>query len=271
MTQVSIALGQMSGRIGDVDYNLRQAIEMAEQAKRGGADIICFPELFATGYNLQILEEDVNRLSILHYDSIVRELASASRQLELYIIAPFGIPGEQALFNGALLFDRAGQVAGRYLKTHSFYLEKKHFSNGDALPVFETDFGKIGILICYDIGFPETARELCLQGAEILFMPSSWRIQDERAWLLNVPSRALENLLFTVGVNRSGHEGDLVFCGKSMISNPFGEILMQMNQKEDGPALLCIDLDEVPAAREAVDYLKDRRPSLYKHSCFERD
>lgn len=264
--KVKVALGQITSRISDVEYNVKKAVEFIVQAANKGADIICLPELFATGYNLSILEDKVISLSREHAKFICEEMSKAAKDNNIYVIACFGEVNEtdNKVYNAAVLYDRSGDKLGSFHKTHAFALEKKYFSDGWQYPVFNTSIGKIGILICYDAGFPEAARTLCLKGAEIIFIPAAWRAQDENSWLLNIPSRALENQLFTIGVNRSGYEGELHLFGKSMACNPYGEVIIQMDYDADKVVVCEIDLDEVEKYRCGGGYLEDRKPEIYQ-------
>ena len=119
---------------------------------------------------------------------------------------------------------------------------------------------KISIMICYDAGFPESCRSLALQGAEIVFCPAAWRIQDVDMWDLNLSQRALENLLFVVGVNRFGHEGDLELFGKSKICNPRGRVLKELPMDRESVEVFEIDLMDVECFRIEIPYLRDRKP-----------
>lgn len=264
--KVKVALGQIASRLGDVEYNVKKAGAFIAQASSKGADIICLPELYATGYNMSMLGDKVISLSREYEKFISDEMSKAARDNSIYVISSHGVVNEadNRVYNAAVLFDRSGDKKGSFYKTHSFALEKDYFSEGCEYPVFDTDIGKIGIMICYDAGFPEAARTLCLKGAEMIFIPAAWRIQDENSWLLNIPSRALENQLYTVGVNRSGHEGDLHLFGKSMACNPFGEVIMQMDYDSDEVAVCEIDLDEVERCRSDLGYLADRKPKIYQ-------
>ncbi len=264
--KVRVALGQITSRPGEVEYNVKKAGGFIAQAAAEGADIICLPELFATGYNLDLLGERIVSLSREYGRFISEEMSKAARDNNIYVIAAFGEVNDtdSKVYNSAVLYDRRGDKLGSFNKTHSFALEKNYFTEGRQYPVFDTDIGRIGIMICYDAGFPEAARTLCLKGAEIIFIPAAWRVEDENAWLLNVPSRALENQLYTVGVNRSGHEGCLHLFGKSMACSPFGKVIMQMAYDSDEIAVCEIDLDEIAKCRSGGGYLADRKPELYQ-------
>ncbi|WBL15069.1 nitrilase-related carbon-nitrogen hydrolase [Sutcliffiella sp. NC1] len=264
--KVNIGIIQMESKLGDVEANLRKAEEYIKEAASKHSDIVCLPELFSTGYNLRYLGEKTNELGLKYFHQSVDFLSQVAAKYKLYIIAPIAEKRELegVLYNSALMFDREGQLMGSYAKSHLWALERFYFKEGSHYPVFETDFGKVGIGICYDAGFPEVARSLTLQGADILFFPSAWRIEDEDMWNLNLPQRALENLLFTVGVNAVGSSHDLHLFGKSKICNPRGTILTECEIDEEIVQVTTIDLDDIAKFRTEISYLRDRKPSIYQ-------
>jgi predicted amidohydrolase len=267
--KIKIALVQLESRLKDIEYNVEHAAELIAEAASRGAEIVCLPELFATGYNLSILAGDAITLGNQYYDHIVERMSAAAKKHRLYLIAPFGrrtgIPG--ILANAALLFDPQGQMAGYFDKSHLWALERMYYTEGNRYPVFELQIGgtrvTMGIMICYDAGFPEVCRSLALAGAEIVFCPSAWRIQDMDGWDLNIAQRALENLLFTVGVNRVGMEGDLHLFGKGKICNPRGTVLLELPLDRELVEVFEINLDDVARFRAEIPYLRDRKPHIY--------
>lgn len=239
--KVRVALAQFTAVLGDVAQNLQNGVSLVKEAAAEHADIIVFPELCFTGYQLQMLGERVHSLSDQWNGEIEDTLKNAARDANLNIITGLCENINGTYYNTACLYNRQGERSGCHRKNFAFGAERDFFSNGQDLQVFDTDFGRIGILICYDIGFPETARQLSLAGAEILFFPSAWRIEDERAWELNVASRALENQVYTVGVNHAGQFGDLRLFGRSYACGPTGNVLVQLGY--DKQELQFCDLD----------------------------
>ncbi|MEH7252679.1 nitrilase-related carbon-nitrogen hydrolase [Neobacillus niacini] len=265
MRKVNIGICQFESELGKPEVNFKKAEEFIKEASEKGADIICFPELFVTGYNFGILGDETVTLSKTFYELACEKFSKWAKQYQIYIIAPFGEvrENEEQIFNSALFFDKQGNLLGNYAKTHLWSAEKKYFKEGDTLPVYDTDFGKLGIIICYDAGFPEVARTLALRGAEIIFVPAAWRIEDKDMWDLNISQRALENICFTVGVNSVGNFKNLHLFGHSKVCNPRGHIINELTEKEE-LFMITVDLDEVEAYREQIDYMKDRRSDLYQ-------
>ena len=236
-----VALAQMTPRLGDVAANLQTAEDLAAQAAAGGADLVVFPEMCFSGYQLELMGEEMLRLGALWQERIDGTLARIARSSGVNLIAGLCEKEGDAFFNAAYLYGRQGERIGRYRKIFAFGSEGRFFSGGTGLPVFDTDFGRVGILICYDAGFPEIARRLSLAGAEILVIPAAWRIQELRAWELDVAVRALENQVYSVGVNQAGQYGDLRLFGRSLVCGTLGEILLQL--PDDRQALGFCDLD----------------------------
>lgn len=262
---VNIGIIQFESELGEVEANVEKAVSLIEDAAKKGANIVCLPELFSTGYNLNILKEKSAELSIEYYDYTMEKMAKAAKENNVYLLASFGeireMPG--IVYNSTILFDDNGDKVGSFAKSHLWALDRLYFKEGSNYPVFDTKYGKIGIVICYDVGFPESVRNLCLNGAEIVFIPSAWRIQDEDMWDLNIPQRALENILFTVGVNRVGIEDDLHLFGKSKVCNPRGKVISELPIDKEVVEVVSIDLNDINKFRTEISYLRDRKPQIY--------
>lgn len=265
--KVSIGLIQMNSGRGEVEANIEKAEKMIAEAAEKGSNIICLPELFSTGHHLATLKEKTNELGMKYFEETVRSMSNAAKEHSVYIIAPFVEERELTgvAYNSALFFDKDGSLTGSMAKTHMWALERFYFKEGSEFPIFETEFGKIGIAICYDAGFPEVSRSLCLQGADIIFVPSAWRIEDEDMWDLNLPQRALENILFTVGVNAVYKDEDLNLFGKSKVCNPRGKVLKELPKNEEMVEVVEIDMDDLVKYRTDISYLRDRKPEIYHH------
>ncbi|MGI6666860.1 MAG: nitrilase-related carbon-nitrogen hydrolase [Bacillota bacterium] len=255
--KVSIGLAQTRAVLGDVKANIQNAVSMIRQAARMGADIVLLPELCFTGYQMELLGAKVHALSDEWRLRIDESMGAVTAECGVYAIAGLCVRDGELYYNAAHLYDRDGQRAGEYRKAFAFAAERYYFARGGEFPVFDTDFGKIGILICYDIGFPEPARYLCASGAEVVFVLAAWRAQDEHAWNLNVPSRALENQCFAAAVNHAGVFGDLRLFGRSLVCGPDGRPILQLGYDRQMVGVCTVDLDDVASLRTEPGYYVD--------------
>ncbi len=214
---------------------------------KGEVDIIALPELWTTGYRLK--EESP------HTD--VSVFSDFAREMNAYLIAGsiYFREGER-YFNRSFVFDRSGRLIGEYTKIHLFKSLDEVFTAGEIIEPIETEFGKLGIVICYDIRFPELVRKLMLKGAEILFVPAHWPYARIDHWKSLLKARAIENQMYVVGVNRYGREGSILFGGNSLVYSPRGEKIAHLGEGE-GYALVDIDIQEVRRYREEFPVLKD--------------
>ena len=230
------------------------------------ADIIVLPELAFTGYffedrvELQDLAEDVSDSRTVH------GLSRLCKDNEFYIVTGFAERCKDRLYNTALVIGPSG-LLHRYRKLHLFNTEKEYFDPGDTpLNTIEIRGAKVGVMICFDWVFPEVARSLALQGADLLCHPSNLVLTYCQKTML---TRCLENSVYSVTANRTGKEtrprGELSFTGQSQIVGPNGEVIASSNTGEEAVVLCDIDLS---AARNKLitennDLLADRRPEFY--------
>lgn len=264
--KIQLALIQFESILGKPEENRNKAETMIRAAAKKGAELICLPELFSTGYNLSVIGKDMPQLAEPLDGPTVTKMQGLAKELGVFIAAPLGIlAAEGKPFNSAVLIGDEGEIIGVYSKCHLYDAERLYFQPGQEFPVFETKLGKIGIMICFDAGFPEAARCLSLKGAEVILCPAAWRIQDKRMWELNMPQRALENSCYVAAVNRYGHEASLYMGGFSMACGPEGDMIAEITEEKED-TLYCV-LD----GKRLADYRKDggpympwRRPELYK-------
>lgn len=262
---LNLALVQIDTKLGDLPANLENILNLIGEAASQGAEFIVFPELALTGYNQELLGDKLVTLASTLEDEPIRKLTQAAGQHGVYLVVGFiekrTIPG--VIYNSIVICGPDGSVLGSYAKSHLFSNEHLHFRAGASLNILQTEHGVMGPMICMDIGYPEVARILSLQGAELLLAPSAWIREDEDLWALHLRARALDNLTFVAGINRVGQEENLHFIGQSMIVNPRGHILAELGGEED-ILFITIDLDEVPRARRRALHWTGRRPELYE-------
>ena len=246
----------------DKEGNLRRALLAMEDARAKGASLILFPEMYLTGYliryRLAELAEPLEGPSVA---------ALRARATELGLAVVLGLPladpegGKPA--NALLFIDRDGSVPGVARKTHMFGGEEKMFAPGGELRAFDTSLGRVGLMVCYDGEFPETARTLALDGAELLCMCAANMTPYEDYHPVYMRARAMENTVHTLYCNYVGDERRFHYCGQSCAYDPAGRILAESGTDEETVLTVTVD----PARREAVlrdlNYLACRRPELY--------
>lgn len=264
---MKIALVQFEGAICEVEANTAHACDLIAQAAAGGADLVVLPELFSTGYNLDIVGPRILDLAEPIDGPTVTALRTAARENNVYVIAGLALVKEQlpaVAFNSSVFIDRAGELLGTFDKAHLWALERFYFRSGNEFPVFETEFGKVGIMICYDMGFPEVARMLALKGAELIVCPSAWCEEDHDVWNYNTQCRALENTVYLAAVNRYGREDDLYMGGHTRVCSPRGAVMAELEEEAEGILYANLDFSQMKRFRTASPYLRDRRPELYE-------
>ncbi|MGI5453105.1 carbon-nitrogen hydrolase family protein [Streptomyces sp. CA-249302] len=255
------ALLQSSGRPGSVAENLRVLDAAAGRAAAAGAGLLAAPEMFLTGY---AIGDDIGRLAEPADGESADAIADLAGRHGLAIA--YGYPEREGgtVFNSAQLISAAGDRLANYRKTHLFgCFEHDHFTPGEQ-PVVqaELDGVTVGLMICYDVEFPENVRAHALAGTDLLVVPTAQMHPFQFVAESLVPVRAWENQMYVAYVNRVGQEGEFDFVGLSTLAGPDGVARTRAGRGEE---LLLADVDPafLTASREANPYLKDRRPGLY--------
>ena len=263
---VTVGLVQMDCVLMDKEKNLNKMSEYLEEASSKNVDIICFPEMCTTGYSPDLIKGKYLDLAEEPDGETFKLLSEKAKKCQMYIAAPIVLKGEMpgVLYKGLIMVGKDGALMGTYNKTHLWAGERFWFRAGCDYPVFKTEFGNVGMMICYDGGFPEVSRILTLKGAELILCPSAFPIWDKDMWDIYFASRALENGCFVAGINRVGTEGSCQMFGDNKIFNPRGKNLAEAPMYEEALLTCTIDLEEVAFYREnEVVYLRDRRPETY--------
>lgn len=257
--KINMALVQMKSIQGDTDANLNKAISYIEDAGKKGVDIVCFPELFYSGYHLSALE--LQRLAEDFDGKLIKEISKAAKENNVYVIGGFAEATELKgqMFNSAFFIDNKGELIGSTRKVYAWGDEKLKFRDGNKFKVFDTELGKIGIMICYDAEFPEPMRIMALKGAELVFVPSVWSFVAERRWHVDLAGGALYNLMYTAGIN-TWDDGS---CGSSMVVGPDGEVVDLAPTDKEFVLYSEIDLDKIIEVRSRIPYLNDFKEDTF--------
>ena len=278
MSEIRVALIQ-STAAAEPQKNRSRTLERIREAAAGGAQVVCTQELYASRYFCQSEESANFDLAEPIPGPTTETLGALAAELSIVIIASLferRLPG--LYHNTAVIIDADGTLMGSYRKMHipddPGYYEKYYFSPGDlGFRVWETRYGRLAVLICWDQWFPEAARAATLAGAEVLFYPTAIGWQDEEreelgqaqhdAWETVQRGHAIANGVFVCATNRVGREEGITFFGRSFVCDPFGRVLYRAGQEEE-IVFSNLDMGLVEETRRAWPFLRDRRVESYE-------
>lgn len=260
-----LAVVQFRDAPPDTAANLARCLRFLQEAADDDADLVVFPEMALTGY---YLDHDMARRAT-SIEPAVERLQAAVDQLGLAAVTGLprlqGEPPRQTLRNAVAVL-RPGVEPELYAKTHLYRREKDWFTPGTALWRGDVAGWRCGILLCYEVGFPEVARSLAVEGVRLFLVPAAFGRVRELIWKTMTTARALENSAYVAGAAHAGTNGKIEFLGCSRIVDPLGRVVAEA---PDDETMLLADLDAelVESVRrgrdDANDYLADRRPDLY--------
>jgi len=250
---------QFAPVFGNQKKNIDKLDILIDKSKQ--ADLIVIPELANSGYNFNSREEAFSLAEKITESNFVEFLKSKAKKHNTFIVSGINEKENDKLYNTSILVGPNGYI-GKYRKIHLFMNEKDIFEKGNSgLPVFDIGFCKLGMLICFDYLFPEIWRILSLKSADIICHPSNFITQYGQKV---VPVHAIINRIFTITSNRIGSEKNLTFTGRSIISNPFGEIISQAKGNEEiGFANIDISLSRNKMITERNHVFNDRQTDDY--------
>lgn len=253
---------QMDMKLGCVEENFRHAEELITQAMPDAPDVLVLPETWNTGF---FPKEDLPSLCDNDGQQVKTRIGALAAKYHVNIVAgSVSNLRDGKVFNTAMVFDREGQCIASYDKTHLFTPmgEDNYYTPGDHLCRFTLDGVSCGLIICYDIRFPELTRSLTVQGLDMLFVVSQWPNVRTSHLRVLCAARAIENQMFLVCCNSCGKAGETVYGGNSGIIDPWGNNLAQAGETEQLLTANC-DLEILNQIRGSIPVFRDRRPALY--------
>ncbi len=264
---VKLALAQFSCKREDKKTNLQRIEELAIKAKQQGVDLVIFPEMALTGY---VVKDQIYELAEAIPGPSVKTIESLAKKTGLHII--FGMPEvsqktQATLYNTAVLVSPKGFIGKyrkMYLPTHSVFEEKRYFRPGYEPAAFDTELGKIGLTICYDIFFPEVFRLTRLAGAQLIVCVSASPAVRKSYFEVLTSARAIENTAYLAYVNLTGVEDGLQFWGGSRLISPTGDVLAKAKYDEEDFVICQVDYNDVRMAETFIPTLRDLRPELFE-------
>jgi agmatine deiminase len=270
-----VNLGMVQMAMGpDREDNVARAVEMIGEASAKGSDVVCLPELFNSMYFPQSEASAAKPESVPGPTSRALSRAASASNVVLVGGSLYERAGTKS-YNTSLLFNQRGRVIGKYRKVHvpqdSHYFEKNYFASGNGYGVFNTNFGKVAPLICFDQWYPEAARICRLKGAEILLYPTAigWvkgidpmEGDWQQAWEAVQRGHAISNSVVVCAVNRVGVEGDMTFLVGSFVCDQFGKVLFRAGDREGVFVVKC-NLSLGEEVEEGWGFLRNRKPTTY--------
>ncbi|WP_157217696.1 N-carbamoylputrescine amidase [Flavisphingomonas formosensis] len=275
MSQISVAALQLAFT-DDIDANIAAVSELVRDAAARGAKVILPPELFEGPYFCRVEDEGLfANAKPLGEHKAVRAMQALAAELEVFIPTSFFEADGPHYYNTLAMIDDQGRVMGSYRKSHipdgPGYEEKFYFRPGNTgFKVWPTPYGTIGVGICWDQWYPETARAMMLMGADILFFPTAIgsephdpSLDTSRLWRRAMIGHSVSNVVPVVAANRIGTEQGQRFYGHSFITDERGDFAAEYGAEETGALVASFDLDVVKRHRAAFGFFRDRRPELY--------
>ncbi|MHA1928468.1 MAG: nitrilase-related carbon-nitrogen hydrolase [Candidatus Thorarchaeota archaeon] len=278
--RIGLVQAKWDGDVTDektIEANIERMVKkheaFAKSAGEQGVQILCFQELFYGPYFCAEQDRRWYKYAEPIPGPLTERMSKLAKDNNLVLIVPMyeeEMPG--VYYNTAVIFDTGGHIMGTYRKNHIPHLdpgfwEKFYFRPGNlGYPVFETPFGNIGIYICYDRHFPEGARALGLNGADIVFNPSATVAGlSEHLWSIEQPAHAVANGYYVAAINRVGEEPwkTGTFYGSSYVVDPRGQIVKQGSRDKEELVVIDIDLDLIRKVRDTWQFYRDRRPETY--------
>lgn len=257
----------------DKKENIKNAKEMINRAADMGAELVVLPEMFNCPYNNSYFPKYAENYP---GGETIKMLSEVSKERGIYLIGG-SIPEKDDkgnIYNTSFVFDKKGNIIGKHRKIHLFdidveggisFKESDVLSRGDSLTIIDTEYGKIGIAICYDIRFPELFRLMSLNGVKIIIVPAAFNMTTGPAhWELLFRVRALDNQVYMIGTAPARDENaSYVSYGNSIITDPWGDIVGKLDENE-GILIKEIDLERVDKIRKQLPILKHLREDLYQ-------
>jgi len=258
MKKITVSLIQTDIKTGQVKENLLNTARLIEVSSKYKPNFIVMPEMWATGFAYNGLKE----LAQNHQEEIFSFLKYHAIKNNAIIVGG-SIPyiKNERIYNTCFVFNYNGKIIGSYDKIHTFspFEEDKYFENGKSATPFDTHLAKIGVIICYDLRFPDLSTKLSLEGIQILFIPAQFPLARENHWETLLKARAIENAIFVCGCNRVGSDKKHEYAGISQIIDPWGKILEKGSQHKEEVITATFDLNKTNEAREKIPVYKDRK------------
>lgn len=257
--KIKVSAIQFNVIAGQVDVNLKTVLTLLNGIEGKGIQLAVLPEMFSCSFDNDHLDSHVQK----SFD-IIEALQLWSRRNSTAVAGTLPRMVDGRIYNAMVFIDTDGEIKGWYHKLHLFPLigEDKVFTAGNRVVTLDTSIGRIGLMTCYDLRFPELCRAMCLEGARMIILSAQWPAVRIEHWKTLIRARAVENQLFLIGANRTGTEGELTFPGGSMIAGPDGAVLA-LADGEPCVVSSLLDMNDIDTIRKQIPCITDRRADIY--------
>ncbi|MGN0552213.1 MAG: carbon-nitrogen hydrolase family protein [Oscillospiraceae bacterium] len=265
---MKIALAQMK-MSSDMDENLNKSLELIRSAAENGADIICFPEVQLSPFFAQYKGKDAAEYLITEDSRYVKEIRTLCRESKIYAAPNFYISENGRNYDMSLLIDDKGEIIGRQKMVHiaqceNFYEQDYYTPSEEGFRVFDTKFGKIGIVVCFDRHYPESIRTQALKGADLIIIPTAnTKSEPSEMFIWEIKVQAYQNSVNIAMCNRVGVEDKMEFSGESIVADHNGNTVLLADDSE-GLFMTDISLSDTAQVRSVKPYTSLRRKELYE-------
>jgi predicted amidohydrolase len=248
---MKVAIAQIDCQPGDINANCQKIVDFAVRAKQENADLLVFPELSDTGYVMTSMEDNASEFKS---GLPIRTLSDCATSNGMSIIAGISEKTDEGIYNSAVAINPDGDIIAKYRKVHLYTPSGEDvFKAGHELVTFSLGEFTMGLMICYDIRFPEMARSLALKGVDVIVVPTAWPFPRVEHWQLLTRVRAIENQCYLIGANRVGTDETAYLSGNSRMVDPHGVIVCSAS--EDQEEIIFGDM-----AKEKIQFIRKRMP-----------
>lgn len=262
---MKIGVVQFAAKLGQPAENAQRVQQYIGKASSQGCRLILFPEMSDTGYEMETITRSASRWE---EDQFLSTLQDAAKKHDIYVVSGLSERVGSDVYNAVAAINPSGKVIGHYRKIHLFtgapVHEERYLKPGANTTTFQVDDLLCGVMVCYDLRFPELSRLYAINGLQLLLISSAFPFPRLSHWKTLVAARAIENQIFVAAANRVGQDGPVTFCGASQILDPFGTTLSSCSEVGEGLIVSEITAERISEIRSGFNSLQDRRPEMYK-------
>ena len=255
---MKIGVIQMNCFVGKIEANISRILLYTEKAKKKGCEIIVFPEMVDTGYEMKTIKAKASTWDEKPFYAVKQ----AALNNEIYIICNISEKEDKKIYNSTAVINPKGKLIGKYRKIHLADYpplnEASAITPGKSMEIIKINGLNFGLMTCYDLRFPEMSRKLVLDGAQVLVLCSAWPFPRLRHWNTLISARAIENQVYFIGANRVGIDAAVTYCGSSRIVDPYGVIVSSASENDE--TLITGDILEstIKKVRKSMPVFKHR-------------